>query len=301
MIVRVLGRTNLRDAQLSRLAHRCDLTVYHDNVPAGNADRIVARAKGADIVIVNAFTPVTAEAIAQLPALRLIVSCSAGIDHIDRVACDNAGIRVEWFPGYCARTLAEKTLAYILMGLNRIPDAIDDVRAGNWDYMGFEGREARDRRVAVIGTGATGKIVVQLCRALGFDVQGANSKTSRAQVALMLEHADVVTLHLSRHPDAPPFLRAGPLGLLKDDVVIVNTARGGLVDDDALAQFLRERPRATAFLDVLATEPMSPHSPYRGLPNAVVTPHIGWNSAEADTRLANLTMTAVTDYLNRSE
>lgn len=301
MIIKILGITNLNAAELQALGDVCELVTFDTNVAAGDIDRVISRARDADVIGVNAFTPITAEVIAALPRLRAIVTCSAGTDHIDLDACHRAGITVHSFPAYCARTLAEKTMAYILMGLNRIVPAIDSVRAGNWAYRGFQGREAPGRTIAVVGHGGTGGIVSLLCGALGFTVEPMNSTTSDAERARILTAADVVTLHMPLNDRTRNFLNEETLALLKEDVVIVNTARGGLVDDDALAAFLSRSPDATAFLDVLTTEPPGKDHPYQRLANAVITPHIGWNSVESDENLATrmsqtLTLLATGDY-----
>lgn len=297
-IAKILGRTSLRPAQVERLAALAELETFTTNVPRGSEQDVVSRASGAGLVVVNVFTPMTSRVVSALPELRAIVSCSAGIDHVDLEACRAAGVQVRWFPGYCARTVAEKTMCAILMGLNRIVPAIDDVRAGRWSYLSHQAREAPGRSVAVIGRGATGTIVQELCEAFGFVVRTASSSTTPAELREILACADVVTLHLPLRATTEHFLRAETLALLKPDVVIVNTARGGLVHDRDLVEFLAANQGATAFLDVLDTEPIQPDNPYLDLPNAVVTPHIGWNSVEADERLATNVEQAVVEELD---
>lgn len=295
MIVKILGVTNLSDLDLQILGGVCEVEAFDSNVADGAVEEVIGRAHDADVIGVNAFTPVTSNVLESLPRLRAIVTCSAGTDHIDLDACQRAGIPVHSFPAYCARTLAEKTLTYILMGLNRIVPAIDNVRAGGWDYMGFQGRETPGRIVAVVGHGGTGGIVYQLCEALGFTVEPMNSTTSDAEKERILAAADVVTLHMPLNDRTRDFLNESTLSLLKDDVVIVNTARGALVDDVALVTFLSKSPAATAFLDVLTTEPPAGGHLYRGLPNAVITPHIGWHSVESNENLATEMLSALVD------
>lgn len=295
MIVKILGVTNLTDADLRVLGGVCQVEAFDSNVPGRSAAEVIARAQDADIIGVNAFTPITAHVVDSLPRLRSIVSCSAGIDHVDLAACERAGVNVHWFPGYCARTLAEKTLMYVLMGLNRVVAAIDTTRAGSWKYLSFQGRETPGRTIAILGWGATGRILHGLCEALGFTVETTNSTTPPEEVQRILASADIITLHMSLNARTRHFLNETTLALLKDEVVIVNTARGALVDDVALASFLSRSPGATAFLDVLNTEPPGYLHPYRGLPNAVITPHIGWNSAESNEELATQMLSMLVD------
>lgn len=295
MIVKIVSTTNLTDLHLRILGGVCQVEAFDSNIPGRSTAEVIARAQGADVIGVNAFTPVTAHVIESLPQLRSIVSCSAGIDHVDLDACERAGVNVHWFPGYCARTLAEKTLMYVLMGLNRVVAAIDTTRAGSWNYLSFQGRETPGRTIAILGHGATGRILHGFCEALGFTVETTNSTTPAEEVQHILASADIITLHMSLNAHTQHFLNEATLGLLRDEVVIVNTARGGLVDDVALASFLSRSPGATAFLDVLNTEPPGYVHPYRGLPNAVITPHIGWNSAESNEDLAIQMLTMFVD------
>jgi phosphoglycerate dehydrogenase-like enzyme len=291
--VAILGKTNLRAAQIEDLGERCALTVYDDNVPIGSEEAVIERAEGADLILINAFTPITRHVVAELSTVKTIVSCSSGIDHVDLEACGKSNIPVRWFPGYCARTVAEKTLSMILLGLNRTVEALRSSEEGRWDYLSFQGREIPGRLVAVLGLGSTGRIVRDLCLAVGFDVEASNSKTPDDEVASLLARADVVTLHMALTDRTRYFLDGPRLAHMRSDVCIVNTARGTLINEEALVAFLRENPVATALVDVLEREPPETDRPLRQLSNAAVTPHVGWNSAESDLYLAEQTHLAL--------
>jgi phosphoglycerate dehydrogenase-like enzyme len=292
--VRIAGRTNLRPFQLEQIAGACELQVFDTRLPMrAGGDDVVRRAGDAEILVVDAFTPVNATVVRQLPCLRTIVSCSSDIHHVDLEACGQLGVNVRWFPGYCSRALAEKAITYLLMGLTRVLPAIDDVRAGGWDYFGFQSREIPGRRVTVLGYGTTGRIVYDLCRNLGFTVTKVTSATRASDVQAVLRDTDALTMHMDLNPRTTRFLDRATLALLKEDVVIVNNASGGLIDDRALAEWLAGHPAAAAFLDVVSTEPPPADHPYRHLPNVTITPHVGWNSAESDAYLAKETFDAV--------
>ena len=298
--VSIVGRTNLRPAQLEQLSGACDLSVYDTNVTSSQGEvEVIRRARSAEIAVVNAYTQVSSSVIGELPKLRTVISCSSGIDHVDLRACAAAGVNVRWFPGYCSRTLAEKAVAYVLLGLTRILPAIDNVRAGCWDYLAFQAREIPGRIVAVVGYGATGKIVHDLCRGLGFQVVAITSDTPIAELQEAFRKADAVTLHMDLNSSSQCFLNTSTLAWLKPDTIIVNNARGGLIDHEALYAWLAGHPAATAFLDTLGVEPMAQDDPGRRLPNVVVTPRIGWNSVESDEYLARETYNAVVTAIAR--
>ncbi|GGO60994.1 NAD(P)-dependent oxidoreductase [Nonomuraea cavernae] len=291
--VHILGRTNLSPTDLGKIGAVCRLVTYDHNVPPDATAEVIRRAEAAEIIVVNAFTPLSKEVVAELPRLRTIISCSSGIDHVDIAACGEAGVNLRWFPGFCARTVAEKTLAFILMGLNHLVPAIDNVRQGRWDYLAFQGREARGRRVAIIGHGAIGRILADLCDALGFAVSTVNSRTPEPEVKRVIAAAHIISLHLDLNATTRHFLDQDTCALFQKDVVVVNTARGELIDDDALVRHLTANPASSAFLDATTLEPMPADHPYRSLPNVVVTPHTAWNSAESDAYLARETFVAV--------
>ena len=290
--VRIVGRTNLRPFQIERIAETCDLRLLSTAADLGSRD-VASHAHDAEILVVNAFTKIDGTVVRRLPDLRTIISCSSAIDHVDLQMCGTMGVNVRWFPGYCSRTLAEKAVTYMLMAFTRILPAIEDFQAGGWDYFGFQAREIPGRLVAIVGYGATGRIVHDLCRGLGFAVSTVTSATPEPVVRDILREADAVTLHMDLNPRSARFLDRTTLALLKDDVVIVNNARGGLIDEPAMADWLAGHPAATAFLDVVSSEPPAAGHAYRNLPNVVVTPHIGWNSVESDSYLANATFDAV--------
>jgi glyoxylate reductase len=243
---------------------------------------------------------IDAELLAQAPRLRVISSCSVGLDHIDRVAAQVRGIRVGHTPGVLAETTADLTLALMLAAARRVPEADRFVRAGGWtperhwapDLM--VGCDLHDSTVGLIGLGAIGQAVARRlagfgCRLLGWTRSGRRvAGVEPVALDALLADADFVSLHVALTPETRGLLDSARLARMKPGAILVNAARGGLVDEAALAARLEAGNLAAAALDVFAHEPLEASSPLLTAPGLVLTPHIGSASVRTRTRMAEL-------------
>lgn len=274
----------------------------HDTDPADPAELIRRCADAAIVYNTYGRTRFTAEVLAALPKLKLISRPGTGVDGIDLEACRKQGIAVTHLRGNDADEIAEHAIALMLCCLRRIPEMDRALRAGQWsaDYI----RGARGATLGIVGLGAIGRRTALLGKALGMRVlawsfgedDGRAAEAGAARVALddLLRQSDVVSLHLRVSPDTRGMFDSRRLGLMKPGAVLVNTARGALVDRDALLAALRER-RIVAGLDVFHTEPLPADDALLALPNVVMTPHDG--SLMPDV-IARGVMTAVVNIEN---
>lgn len=238
--------------------------------------------------------------IAAAPRLRVISTVSVGVDHIDLDAARERGISVGNTPGVLTETTAELTLALILAASRRIAEADRFVRAGNWrpeqpwspDML--LGVDLAGATLGIVGLGAIGEAVAVRARAFGMRVI-AWSRTPRqvdgvefVPLEALLAEADVVSLHVALTPETHHLIDAAALSRMKPEAVLVNTARGPVVDEAALAAALGDGRLAGVGLDVFETEPLSPHSPLLGFDRVVVAPHIGSASVRTRRRMASL-------------
>lgn len=281
MKVRFISCSNLTEEQLIKLHSLAEFKSYDHNVTDYNEEEVADRIGDADIALVNHMTPVTSRVLDKCGNLKFIISSTIGTDHIDLPACKKKNIRVKWFPGYCARTLAEHNFTMILAGLNRIAQGIMDVRTGNWNYMGFCAREWGNCNLLILGLGKTGSIVKNFADAFGMRVDWVNSQTPPDAVDRKIQAADIISINMSLNDQTRLFLNKKRIGLMKKNVVLVNTARGALVDEPALWKFMSDNPDAVALLDVLTKEPPDARHPALSMKNVFVTPHIGWHSQES--------------------
>jgi glyoxylate reductase len=216
------------------------------------------------------------------PALGLIANYSVGYDRIDIDACRRRGVAVSNTPGVLDAAVADLTLGLLLAVRRRIVEGDAAVRAGRWEHgwsaTPFLGREIGGAVLGIVGHGRIGKAVAR--RAAGFDLELIH--TRETPLDELLQRADIVSLHVPLNAETTGLVSRERLALLRDGATLINTARGAIVDEDALADEL-ESGRISAGLDVFVHEP---HVPERlhGLPNVVLTPHIA--SATYETRAA---------------
>ncbi len=235
-------------------------------------------------VLWHVLKPCTADMIAAAPRLRLIQKIGVGVNTIDLEAAKARGIPVCNLPGTNARAVAEMTLALMLATLRRVPRFDASLRNGIWsDPLLQDGLgELGGRTVGLVGYGAIPRLLAPVLAAMGCRVlYTARSPRDDAlgewrSLDALLSESDVVSLHVPQTPETTNMIDAAALARMKPDAVLVNTARGGLVDQAALVQALRDGRLAAAGLDVFAQEPPDADDPLLRLPNVVVAPHVAW-------------------------
>ena len=268
----------------------------HDRTPDAET---VARAAGADVVVTNK-TPLDRRTIAALPRLRAIALLSTGTNVADLAAARERGIPVMNVPEYSTPDVAQATFALLLELTNRTGHHARLVREGGWtrsaDFCFWEGDlvEIAGLTLGIVGYGKIGRAVAAVGRAFGMRVvasgRGATAATADDGTPLLpiddlFAASDVVTLHCPLAPDSAKLVNAPRLARMKPTAYLVNTARGGLVDEQALAESLRAGGIAGAGLDVLSTEPPTADNPLLTAPNCVITPHVAWATRKARERL----------------
>lgn len=264
----------------------------------------LARSHG---LIVRSATTVDAELLACADQLRVIGRAGVGVDNIDLAAATARGIPVLNAPAGNTVSAAELTMALILALARRVVAADASLRSGEWKKSRFAGIELRGKTLGLLGAGRIGGVVAS--RALGFRMKvlayDPYLTKERAEdlgvdvVGLeeLLDRSDIVSLHLPRTPDTQGLVGAAELARMKPSAYLVNVARGGIVDEDALAHALQEGIIAGAAVDVFAEEPLPAAHPLRQAPNTILTPHLGASTAEAQELVAVEIARAVHDAL----
>ncbi|WP_295448014.1 hydroxyacid dehydrogenase [uncultured Thiodictyon sp.] len=250
----------------------------------------LAQARG---LIVRNQTRVDAELLAAAPRLSVVGRLGVGLDNIDLERCRARGIAVCSAPGANARSVAEYVIAAALILLRGSFGASAAVANGDWPRAALAGgHEAAGKVLGLIGCGNIGRLTGELATALGFLVWGHDPSPPPAGPILavgldtLLAGADVVSLHVPLSPATRHLLDAGALARMKPGAVLINTARGGLIDEVALAAALRSGRLAGAALDCFAEEPLPADSPLAGIPNLWLTPHIAGLTAQSNVRVA---------------
>jgi phosphoglycerate dehydrogenase-like enzyme len=231
-------------------------------------------------VLWHVLKPVTAEHIARAPKLRLIQKIGSGVNTIDVEAAKRRGIAVCNLPGSNSRAVAEMALLLMLACLRRLPELHSSVIKQNWkdawtlqDHFG----ELGGRTVGLLGHGAVARLLIPMLEAMGAPVLYWGRSSSNAGLDELLSGADIVSLHLPLTPETRGFL---DVRKMKRGAILINTARGGLVDQHLLTEALRSGQLAAAGLDVFADEPPLSGDPLLSLPNVVCAPHLAWLTRE---------------------
>jgi D-3-phosphoglycerate dehydrogenase len=263
------------------------------------AERLIAELDRSptEAILLRGNPPLTGEVIAHGLSLKVIAKHGAGVDSVDLAAATAQGVLVMVAGDANAAAVAEHAIALILALGRDIPTLADGVRAGRWDRQGYLGRELRGRTLGVVGFGRIGRRVCQLAGCLGLRClvlprEPASVDPALGQevdsLAALLEAADIVSLHVPLTPATQGMIDRAALGLMKPGAILVNTARGALVDETALAEALRDGRLAGAALDTLTVEPPPPGHPLLSAPNLIITPHIAAMTDASVTRMGTM-------------
>ena len=254
---------------------------------------LLAAVAGADALLVRSATQVDAEVLAATTRLKVVARAGVGLDNVEVPAATARGVMVVNAPTSNIVSAAEHAVALLLAAARQIPAADATLRAHTWKRSSFNGVEIAGKTIGVVGLGKIGQLFAQRIAAFGTTLIAYDPYVSAARAAQLgielvtldelLRRADAFTVHLPKTPETKGLIGAEQLAMTKRGVIVVNAARGGLVDEAALADALASGQVGAAGIDVYATEPTT-DSPLFDQPNAVVTPHLGASTTEAQDR-----------------
>ena len=263
------------------------------------AELAAERIGDAKAVICNK-VPITAQVIEKCPSLEYIGLFATGYNNVDIPAATAAGITVCNAGEYSTNAVAQQVFAYILDYFSRVRDYDDAVKAGKWEtsptfsYFPIPTRELAGKTLSVVGYGSIGRTVARIGDAFGMKVlvctrtQPSGCPFELCSLDEAAARADVLTFHCPLTDKTAGMVNAGLLGKMKPTAILVNTSRGGVVNESDLAKALNSGEIAAAYLDVLDKEPMSPSTPLKNAENCTITPHIAWAPLETRERLLDI-------------
>ncbi len=306
-IVVLDGHTlNPGDNPWDELAGLGKLTVHARTAPS----EVVERAREADILLTNK-TRLPAEVIGNLPRLKFVAVLATGYDVVDVAACAGRGIPVSNVPGYGTASVAQHVFALVLELANEAGSHDAAVRAGEWrgpDWCFWKRPvlELSGRTMGIVGLGSIGRAVAHLAHAFGMRV-AAHSRSRREPLPYpgfawldlpeLFAESDVISLHCPQTRDNAGFVDKSLIARMKPEAMLINTARGGLVNEADLAAALNAGAIRGAGLDVVSVEPIRPDNPLLTARNCVITPHMAWASREARKRLMDASAGNVRAFL----
>ena len=298
---------NPGDLSWKELEKMGSLTVYERTRP----EETVARAADADIVLINKVI-ISREVIAQLPCLKYIGVLATGYNVVDIQAAHERGIVVTNVPAYSTESVAQMVFAHLLNATNRTDHYATQNRELRWTenqdfcYWDFPHMELAEKTFGIVGLGNIGQRVAEIALAFGMKVKAVTSKPAvalptgigKADLEELLATSDVVSLHCPLTNRTRHMINPQTLQLMKPSAILINTGRGPLVDDQAVATALAEGRLSAFCADVLTEEPPKADNPLLKQPNAFITPHIAWATNEARTRLLQVAISNVKAFLD---
>lgn len=295
---------NPGDLSWQELEQLGEVTVYERTNPT----ETVARAADAEIVLTNKVV-INKDVLVQLPKLKYIGVLATGYNVVDIEAAHERGIVVTNVPAYSTESVAQMVFAHLLTVTNRTEHYAIQNRNGRWTenpdfcYWDFPHMELAGKTFGVVGLGNIGQRVAQIALAFGMKVKAMTSKTTlpagveKVSLAELLAASDILSLHCPLTESTRHLINAETLRQMKPTAVLINTGRGPLIDDEAVAKALADGRLAAFCADVLTEEPPKADNPLLQQPNAFITPHIAWASKEARIRLLQVATNNVRAFI----
>ena len=284
------------------------LTVYKEC--PNDSEEIIKRAKDADILLV-CYVNITREIIENLPNLKYVGVLSTGFDNIDTKAAKDLGIVVTNVPAYGTEAVAQFALALLLEITTRVGHHDRQVKSGRWKKAGFwyfgdyPLIELYGKTIGILGLGQIGLAAAKIYKAMGMEVlaynrsQNDEAKSIVKYVSLneIYEKSHIIDIHLPLTKDTENIINEKSISKMKDGVILINTARGGLIDEKALMEGLDSGKVFAAGLDVNKTEPINDDNPLLAYENIILTPHMGWGPVETRERLLHIGISNIQSFL----
>ena len=288
----------MREAGLE-VDEKTDLTPEQLNAAIGDYDAIVIRSA----------TKVRADVIDAGARLKLVVRAGVGLDNVDVAYAEEKGVTVRNTPAASSNSVAELALGHILSLVRHIARGTVSMKAGQWEKKQLKGVEIAGKTLGIVGIGRIGQLLAQKAAALGMSVLCSDAFLTESplpgiatMVSLeeLLARADVISLHIPFDPKTGATIAGPQFAQMKDGVYLINCARGGVVDEDALVEALNAGKVAGAALDVFASEPPNGEHPIFGCANVSFTPHIGASTVEAQQRVGEEAASIVIEFAESS-
>jgi D-3-phosphoglycerate dehydrogenase len=245
----------------------------------------------ADVLIVRSATTVNRELLSGAGRLKVVARAGVGLDNVDQAACAEKGIKVLNTPGASTNAVAELAIGLMIGGLRNVQKANHQMKGGKWEKKSLTGREIAGRTLGIVGYGRIGAAVGKKANALGMKVIAYNPPPRHEdgiasfvdELGSFLGQADVISLHAALTESSRNIINRGSISMMKDGAYIVNTARGEMIDEDALYEAVKSGKLSGAAIDVFREEPYS--GKLLGLENVSLTPHLGASTKEAQARI----------------
>ena len=283
---------------------------YYDSTDYGNLEEIVARIGDAEAILINK-VPMTEEVFSRCPKLKFVCETATGFNNIDLEAAGRHGVVVSNVPSYGTNTVAQFAMALLLEICNGVGHHTAEVAKGRWCqskyncFWDFSNMELEGKVVGIIGAGRIGMAFARMAYGFGMNILAYHPRKigekfehgSYVSLEELLQKSDVVSLHCPFTKDTEKIINKDALAMVKQGAILINTSRGQLVDEAALAEALNSGHLRAAGLDVVSQEPILPDSPLLTAKNCILTPHMAWCATEARQRLMDVCVDNIKAYM----
>lgn len=294
MKIVIIDAVDMLPEHMDGLRKYCEVAVY-DDIPS--EDEGIKRIVNADIVIA-AWLDISSRLISAGNKLKLIVAATTGIDWVDLRAARDGGVTVSNVPGYGTEAVAEHAISLLLQAARKARMIDKEMREGVRNPAKYRGIELAGKTLGIIGYGKIGRRVAEIAHnGFGMKIVHTDSKSTRDEFDALLTGSDFISIHAPLNDRTRGLIGQRELGLMKQGVVLVNTARGAILDESELFKNLQSHKVFAAGLDVLSQEPMDVSNPLFTLDNVVVSPHIGFNTEEAKVRQSLMVLENVRAFI----
>ena len=288
-----------------------EFRTHYDPTLVGSPDAIVALAPGVEALVIRARTQIRGRVLEAFDAVKMIGRLGVGLDNIDVETCAARGIEVCPATGANAVSVAEWTMAAIMVGMRNVWQATPAVLAGRWPRNELMLSEISGKRLGLIGFGSIARLVAARARAFDMEIVACGKPDApldpswnalgvhATSFETLVETSDVISVHTPLMASTRHLIDAQALARMKPTALLINSSRGGLVDEAALRDALREHRLRGAVLDVLEEEPLPAGSAFEGVPNLLLTPHISGVTEEANGRVSAMIVSAVQRVMRR--
>ena len=262
-----------------------------------------------DGLIIRSATTVNAELLALATQLKIVIRAGEGTDNIDKVLCSERGVKVANTPGANNNSAAEQAIALMMSCLRNTPFADKTMHEGKWEKNALTGLELWKKKVGVVGFGRIGQIVAK--RISGFEpeviyydpiIEKSDLPNTRKahDLAEIFSTCDIITIHTPLMPQTKGMINRELLSMMKKESILINAARGGIVDEEALYDVLKEKKIRAAGFDVFAVEPLPANSKLIELPNLIMSPHVGASTEEAQFRVGEMAVHQINEFFKNN-
>lgn len=307
MKIVVLNESFLKNEHIERLKQLGEVEIFSKS---DNEELIIERLNGTEVAIADMFeAPLNAKVFSNTPSLKYLTVNSTGYDLVDIDSAKKNGVAIGHVPGFSTQGVAEHAIALIFATLRHIPAGDKAMRSGpfqldpaNRDHDRYLGTDIHGKTIGIIGFGQIGSRVAELANALGMNVLAYNRSPKTAigvkfvELEELLKQSDIISLNGALTEDQEDLINESTIELMKPTAIIINTARGGFINDNALATALKNKRLAGAGLDFL--KEWTEDNPLLQVDNVVLTPHVGWFTEESLHNMADIIVDNVESYVN---